>query len=542
MSVDKWQANEGVYLGMEAAPLPAFPEISPEPHNLLGGKWTNGQGQNEYVGDRHLVMLGPNGSGKSWRVLVPNLFRLVDWSMVVVDPKGTLAAHTAVHRAQLDKSGNPTRQVVIIDPFKVIEESYPRLVARFPFLRSTGLNSMSALDPDSPDGEAVDEAKAMAEAIIKVPPKGEPHWAQSAQALVRGLILALKVLEKTGLDEFPVDEIRKKGRDGAPDTVEPVIIKLPGLKNGATLGHVRQVIGEEPQKLAAFVKVICRMMRGTYPFIAEALNRFSDYSPQNKELFSILSTASTQTDWLSSPRIRKDVSAGFFDFGRLKREPVTVYLVLPPRYLATHATWLRLMITAILLPLLRSVENSPVPVLFALDEYAALGHMEVIENNMALMREYGVKLFLALQDLKQLEEVHPERWQSFIANAGVRLLFAPQDYNTQEYFSKLSGNTVWTYETGSSSTSWGPGGQSGSNNTGQSKSIVARFSPEHLGSMERGQGVLFVAESRSGRANIMRRAVFPDPRNIRPDAKLRPGENPWNDMARLIADARQWIG
>jgi type IV secretion system protein VirD4 len=180
-------------------------------------------------------------------------------------------------------------------------------------------------------------------------------------------------------------------------------------------------------------------------------------------------------------------------------------------------------------------------VLFALDEYAALGHMEVIENNMALMREYGVKLFLALQDLKQLEEVHPERWQSFIANAGVRLLFAPQDYNTQEYFSKLSGNTVWTYETGSSSTSWGPGGQSGSSNTGQSKSIVARFSPEHLGSMERGQGVLFVAESRSGRANIMRRAVFPDPRNITSDAKLRPGENPWNDMARLIADARQWI-
>jgi type IV secretory pathway TraG/TraD family ATPase VirD4 len=215
------------------------------------------------------------------------------------------------------------------------------------------------------------------------------------------------------------------------------------------------------------------------------------------------------------------VAAGFFDFGRLKREPVTVYLVLPPRYLATHATWLRLMITAILLPLLRSVENSPVPVLFALDEYAALGHMEVIENNMALMREYGVKLFLALQDLKQLEEVHP---------------------NTQEYFSKLSGNTVWTYETGSSSTSWSPGGQSGSNNTGQSKSVVARFSPEHLGSMERGQGVLFVAETRSGRANIMRRAVLPDPRNVTLDAKVQPGENPWNDMVRSIADARQWIG
>jgi type IV secretion system protein VirD4 len=551
MSVDKWEKNGGVYLGWEVGKMPQPQEVTLEPFNFLAGQWPMGQGAHEYVLDRHLVMFGPNGSGKSWRVLVPNLCRLVDWSMVVVDPKGALAAHTAVHRAKLDENGNPTRKVIIIDPFKVVEKNYPRLVERYPFLRSARINPIAEMEIDAPDGEAVDEAKAMSEAIIKVAATdNNPHFAQSAQALVRGLILALKVLEKMRTDEFEYDSFIKKGRNGAPDTEVPLIFKLPGLKSGATLGHVRQIIGAEPKALSGFIKWICHIpkMIEDYPFITEALNRFSEIGPENRELFSVLSTAITQTEWLASPQVRKDVAEGSFSFGRLKQEPVTVYLVLPPRYLATHAIWLRLMITTILLPLLRSVEDSPVPVLFMLDEYAALGHMEVIENNMALMREFGVKLFLALQDLGQLGDVHPKRWESFIGNAGVRLLFAPQEGKTQEYFSKLSGNAVWTYESSSSSSSWAPGQVSGGSNTGQSKSLVPHFAPEHLGCMERGQGVLFISETRSGRANVMSHTVLPDPRPAKKGGPLpyRQGgdaaDQAWNVAVRVVDEARQWIG
>lgn len=305
MSVDKWEKNGGVYLGWEVGNMPAPPEVTLEPFNFLAGQWPVGQGANEYVLDRHLLMFGPNGSGKSWRVLVPNLCRLVDWSMVVVDPKGTLAAHTAVHRATYGlPPGAPPRKVLIIDPFKVIEESYPRLVAQYPFLRGTGINPMADIDIDAPDGEAVDEAKAMSEAIIKVAATdNNPHFAQSAQALVRGLILVLKVLEKQRKDEFEYDVIYKKGRDGAPDTEVPLVFKLPGLKEGATLGHVRKIIGAEPKELSGFVKWICRnpYMSDNYPFITEALNRFSEIGPENRELFSVLSTAITQTEWLGSP-------------------------------------------------------------------------------------------------------------------------------------------------------------------------------------------------------------------------------------------------
>jgi hypothetical protein len=59
------------------------------------------------------------------------------------------------------------------------------------------------------------------------------------------------------------------------------------------------------------------------------------------------------------------------------------------------------MVSSILRPLLRSVEGRAVPTLFLLDEFAQLGHMEMIEDNYALMRGYGVKLWTIFQDLNQ---------------------------------------------------------------------------------------------------------------------------------------------
>ena len=51
-----------------------------------------------YQGERHLLLFGPNGTGKGTRFLIPNLLAIKDRSIVVVDPKGELAAVTAEYR------------------------------------------------------------------------------------------------------------------------------------------------------------------------------------------------------------------------------------------------------------------------------------------------------------------------------------------------------------------------------------------------------------------------------------------------------------
>ena len=79
-----------------------------------------------YGGPLHAVLFGPNGAGKGMRVLVPNLLSMVGKSIVVIDPKGQLAAMTAKFRHQIGDD------VKIIDPFGVLGRGRAQRPANLP--------------------------------------------------------------------------------------------------------------------------------------------------------------------------------------------------------------------------------------------------------------------------------------------------------------------------------------------------------------------------------------------------------------------------
>ena len=72
----------------------------------------------------------------------------------------------------------------------------------------------------------------------------------------------------------------------------------------------------------------------------------------------------------------------------MKQKPVTVWLILPARRLITHAKWLRLILTTAIQPLMNDTSRAKVPVAIVCDEAAALGHLPILENTVALMRGY----------------------------------------------------------------------------------------------------------------------------------------------------------
>jgi len=47
-----------------------------------------------------------------------------------------------------------------------------------------------------------------------------------------------------------------------------------------------------------------------------------------------------------------------------------------------------------------------------LDEFAALGHMEVLERTMSQMRGYGIKMLMVLQDISQLKSCYKSIWRA----------------------------------------------------------------------------------------------------------------------------------
>ena len=449
MRTNIWNTDGGIYCGFEVHEG-SFEAIE----CILKTPWKSTHISNSYAGAGHITTIGPNGSGKTRRALLPNLCELLNWSTLVIDPKGELAVLTAKHRKD---SGS---EIVTFDPFGVIEQRYPGLVDELPYLKSRGLNPIAMLNPESDN--FVDDANLIGEALITVDGR-DSHWGESARALVAGLVMALRMTNKSDAHPNSLADVRK----------------IFGMAPETMREHIEGLVGETQSE----------------PAIAAKLNRFTEISPENRELLSIVSTAGTQTNWIDSKPIQRALRGDAFDFSEMKRQPITVYLILPPRCLETHSSWLRLMITAVLTPLIRSTAQR-VPVLLMLDEFAALGRLEVIERNMPLMRGYGVKLWIILQDLSQLKGIYKARWESFIANAGITLSFAPNDLTTRDYLASMSGKRfywVWSNSKTNSSTSNSNWSNSTSQSDQDSRSYYQDFIyPAHeLAQMQQGQAVLF---------------------------------------------------
>jgi type IV secretion system protein VirD4 len=423
-----WATDRGVYFGVGSKATEG-----PPPAPGVGAPLF-------YVGDRHIVTLGPNGSGKSRRALWPNLHNLVGWSILVVDPKGELAKETVRRRLEKDN------EVVILNPFDVGG------------LGSNGFNPVAALNPGSEDFP--DDAMGLAEAMIKVE-GNEPHWSQSAQDLVCALIMYSRLTV---------------GRDDKLDR--------------GTLGFVRDCLGKSNEEFRAIMTDARNTgVKEKWPELSIKAARYVDVSTDNKELNSVISTALTQTRWLDSRPVKDDLKGPARDFSKMKQHPTVIYLILPSRRLGTHSTWLRVMITSVLQSLMKDTDEAKCPTLLMLDEFAQLGHLPVIEQNVAMMRGYGVKLWSVFQDLSQAQAIYGKRWETFMSNAGILHAYAPQDVVTADYLSKRTGQTTkdvlnWSEESK-------PGEHTASGTIGMAQTPLPLMLPQDLRNMDMGYFVLF---------------------------------------------------
>jgi type IV secretion system protein VirD4 len=403
----------------------------------------------DYFGERHLIVFGPNGSGKGTRFLVPSLLTINDRSILVIDPKGELCAITQAYRRTVG-------EVVILNPFNVLG------------LGSDGFNPLALLNPDD-RATFYDDAAALGEALIRVEGK-DPHWGESAQGLVVGLLMWEKF----------------KHRDKA------------------SLAHVRAMLTEADQfktvedddgkkrreQIKGLRITAADMIAEGGPIIESLASRFME---QTNEMASIRSTADTQTRWVLSPPVADDIGKNGVDFQKLKDKPTTVYLILPAQNIRTHAAWLRLVIVSALRALYKA---GGLRTLFLIDEMPALGQLGPLEDAFGLVRGYKVQIAGICQDLTQLQALYKERWESFLANAGAILGFAPNDLTTAKWMSERAGVTTVLAPSSSESTSAHKGERSKS----ESLNPVSRpvWLPQELMSFGEGTGLVFYSGMGNG--------------------------------------------
>lgn len=338
-----------------------------------------------YQGDRHLLTVAPTRSGKGISSIIPNILTYLG-SMLIIDPKGENARITAKRRG----AGGLGQIVHVVDPWGITGE------------KSACFNPLDWLSPD--DENISENAMMLADSIVtQHQGTADPFWNEEAKALLMGIILYV------ALD--PKEQDRKN------------------------LGRVRDIIVSDNQTLK---DILIQMTGNTNPIVYSTATRTA--SKDAKLLASVLASLQSHTHFLDSPRIRQNLSRSDFKFEDLKTGKTTIYLVLPADRLETFGRWLRLLVQQAITVNARNIDVKPEkPILFLLDEMAALGRLTMVEQAYGLMAGFGMQLWGIVQDLSQLERIYDTGWETFIGNSGVLQYFGSRDQKTAEYFSKLCG-------------------------------------------------------------------------------------------------------
>jgi len=390
---------------------------------------------------------------------IPNLLTY-EGSVLVIDPKGENARITAEHRRAMGQ------EVHIVDPWNIVD---------LPGFVPSRFNPLDWLDAEDIDN--TENAMLLADALTVKEGDNSPFFLEETKGLLQGIALDV------------VTDPREQGQ--------------------RHLGRVRDLMLLDGEDMRALFR---RMASSEHHIVASTGARC--LQKEEKLLANVIASAQAQTHFLDSPRIRESLSVSDFRFEDLKTRPMTVYLVLPADRLAPFGRWLRLLIQQALTVNARNIADKPErPVLFLLDEMAALGRLTMVEHAYGLMAGFGMQLHGIVQDLSQLKRIYGEGYETFISNAGVLQFFGSRDRTTAEYFSALCGVTsVWNLSTALARTFGQSGGRSShSDTTTETAATVQRrlAYPDELMRLGRNRQLLLVENGDPVLA--LRRNWFDDP-------------------------------
>jgi type IV secretion system protein VirD4 len=306
-----------------------------------------------FNGDGPLVTYLRTGGGKGRDLLLPNMAHVRNRSLIVVDVKdGENAYASAAHR--VETLGQP---VVYLNPFGLRG------------LPNTSINPLQILVDTVRRGARIDtEANEIAQILLPPPLKqGDDAW-------VRKGALRLLSLRMEYLAQF-----------------EPELCTLAGVwrfvnANGAqmdTAFAMMSTCGIEAieRKSGAFERTHTKAPKQFEAYKADAIEALDAFEP--------------------GKALDAATSAHEFDFSRLKREPHTVYLMLPSEKLGVAAAWISLILNYAIEAIAK--QAGPVRTTFLLDEFAQLPPAPAIMKALRLYRGKGIQLWFFAQGRFSME-------------------------------------------------------------------------------------------------------------------------------------------
>ena len=317
---------------------------------FLGRAW----GRDLYHNDEgHIITVGGAGGGKSTGLVIPALLNLTQGSVIVTDPSGELAAITMRHRA---KNGH----VVLLNPFQGVFEQGTGL--DFP---DTGFNPLSIIDPDLSTFKA--DCDVLARYLMVTDRKESGSYWNDEGAEFLSLVIGATVL-------YEANDLHD-------------------------LTFVYRRVRDNPKSLQAWLSDVIR--RG-HPALQDEAERFLgivEQAPQQWQGIASKAALATKRYAPSTP-LGEHVKKNGFDAADLKRENVTIYLLVPSGQLTTALPWMNMLIGVFGIAIGRPGAARPVTLL--VDEAPSLGYLPDLLPFMGQFRKVGLRVWIFTQTMAQL--------------------------------------------------------------------------------------------------------------------------------------------
>jgi type IV secretion system protein VirD4 len=371
--------------------------FKPSPDGIIVGRF-NGK-LLRLSGQQSVVLAAPTRSGKGVGVVVPNLLEYQE-SMVVLDIKQENFNLTSGWRARQGQD------VYLFNPFAEDRRTHRwnplSYVADDPAFRVSdlmGIAAMLYLD-------GADEQK---------------FWVSQARNAF--LAFALYLFENR-------DDARQTG--------------FPGAAGAPTLGAVYRLSSGDGTGLKSYLQALSRSQ-----FLSgNGRSAFATLLSSADETFaSILGTFKEPLNAWINPVLDAATSADDFLLTELRRKPMTIYVGIQPSKLAESRLIVNLFFNQVINLNTRELpQDNPRlkhQCLLLMDEFTAIGKLDIIASAIGYMAGYNLRLLPIIQSMAQLDATYgKEVARTLLTNHALQIVFAPREQRDANDYSEMLGYTT----------------------------------------------------------------------------------------------------
>lgn len=372
--------------------------LKPSGNGIIVGKF--GGKLVRLPGQQFVILAAPTRSGKGVGIVIPNLLEYAE-SVVVLDIKQENFELTSGWRK------SQGQEVFLFNPFAEDRRTHRwnplTYVSTDPAFRVSDLMSIAAmLYPDGSDDQK--------------------FWVSQA----RNAFMAFALF----LFENRDDEV-KTG--------------FPFSSGAPTLGGIYRLSSGDGTELKAYLRGLA-----SRKFLSDnARSAFSNMLSQADETFaSIMGTLKEPLNAWINPVLDAATSADDFLLTDLRKKKMSIYIGIQPNKLAESRLIINLFFSQVINLNTRELPKSNPELkyqcLLLMDEFTAIGKVDIIASAVSYMAGYNLRLLPIIQSMAQLDATYgKDVSRTIITNHALQIIYAPREQQDANDYSEMLGYTTF---------------------------------------------------------------------------------------------------